>query len=264
MLNLENKKIGLVLSGGGAKGAYQIGMLRALEEAGMQKQQLVMAGTSIGAVNALLYAIGGVNAIGKFMNGMSDLMEEFNEGSEDLTENYIGLFEESYPDDLLQKNRIPIMVCAYSVEDEKPEYFKLNEMSAKDQKLIVRASSSLPAVAPAVEYRGKSYVDGGIIPENCKNPAPADKIPLSALRGIKGIDAYIVSFLKPEDQVDHSWIGKEKDYLESRPSVPLEDRINTGTLDFSKERLRKSEERGYRETLQLIYEKYLQKKQERG
>ncbi len=252
MLNFENKKIGLVLSGGGAKGAYQIGMLRALEEAGMRKEQLVMAGTSIGAINALLYAIGGLDAIRNFMNGMSDFMEEFNEGSRDLTEKYICFFEESYPDELLRENRIPIIVCAYSVEDEKPEYFKLDEMSAKNQKLIVRASSSLPAIAPAVVYHGKSYIDGGIIPGGCKNPAPADKIPLSALREVNDIDTYIVSFLKPEDRVDHSWIRKEKGYLESRPSAPLEDRINTGTLDFSKERLKKSEEMGYNETLQLL------------
>ena len=45
-------KIGLVLSGGGAKGAYQIGVLRALDEAGIKPA--VIAGTSIGAFNATL------------------------------------------------------------------------------------------------------------------------------------------------------------------------------------------------------------------
>ncbi len=54
MVSFKNKKIGLVLSGGGAKGAYQIGMLRALEEAGLKKEQLVMAGTSIGAQCAFI------------------------------------------------------------------------------------------------------------------------------------------------------------------------------------------------------------------
>ena len=36
--NWKNKKIGLILSGGGAKGAYQIGMFRALEELGLTDQ----------------------------------------------------------------------------------------------------------------------------------------------------------------------------------------------------------------------------------
>ena len=252
MVSFKNKKIGLVLSGGGAKGAYQIGMLRALEEAGLKKEQLVMAGTSIGAINALLYAIGGVDAIRKFMMKLSDFMEQFDKKNASSSGQYLRLFEESYSDDLLKQNQIPITVCAYCVEDERPEYFKLHEMSAKDQKLMVLASSSLPTIAPAVSYHGKSYIDGGVVPNGCRNPAPADKIPLFALKDWADIDTYIISFLKPEDRVDHTWIGTEKEYLESRPSVPLEDRKNTGTLDFSKDRLRKSEEMGYNETLRLL------------
>ena len=54
---LQGKRIALILSGGGAKGAYQIGMFRALEEAGMDKDKISMAGTSIGALNALMYAV---------------------------------------------------------------------------------------------------------------------------------------------------------------------------------------------------------------
>src|SRR5438874_12297265 len=44
--------IGLVLAGGGAKGAYQIGVLRALDEAGIRPA--IISGTSIGAFNAAL------------------------------------------------------------------------------------------------------------------------------------------------------------------------------------------------------------------
>lgn len=252
MKNYKNQKIGLVLSGGGAKGAYQIGMLRALEEAGIRKEQLVMAGTSIGAINALLYALYDVDAIRKFMNGMSELVEKVREGNTDVFEPYCNLFEEFFPDEKLRKNTIPITVCAYSVEKERPEYFKLQEMSPEDQRLMVRASSSLPAIAPAVLYHGEHYMDGGVLPKDCKNPMPPDKIPLFALKGIHDIDLYIVSFLKPEDRVEHAWIGAEKGYLESRPSVPLEDCKDTGTLDFSKSRLMKSEELGYMETLRLL------------
>ncbi len=252
MKNYENQKIGLVLSGGGAKGAYQIGLLRALLEAGIRKDQLVMAGTSIGAINALLYALYDVDAIRKFMKGMSELVGKVKEGTGDVFERYCSLFEEFFPDEKLRKNTIPVTVCAYSVEKERPEYFKLQEMSPEDQRLMVRASSSLPAIAPPVLYQDRHYMDGGVVPKGCKNPMPPDKIPLSALKGIHDIDTYIVSFLKPEDRVDHAWIGDGKGYLESRPSVPLEDRKDTGTLDFSKGRLMKSEEMGYRETLRLL------------
>jgi len=46
--------VGLVLSGGGAKGAYQVGVLKALNELGVQVDML--AGASIGALNGALIA----------------------------------------------------------------------------------------------------------------------------------------------------------------------------------------------------------------
>lgn len=51
-------KIGLVFAGGGGKGAYQIGVWKALEELGIARQVEVVAGTSVGALNAALFAQG--------------------------------------------------------------------------------------------------------------------------------------------------------------------------------------------------------------
>ena len=53
------KKLGLVLSGGGARGALQVGAIRALLEADYHPDLLV--GTSIGAVNATYLAVNGIN-----------------------------------------------------------------------------------------------------------------------------------------------------------------------------------------------------------
>ena len=50
----QNPQIGLVLAGGGAKGAYQAGALRYLAEIGLQPQ--IIAGTSIGALNGAVLA----------------------------------------------------------------------------------------------------------------------------------------------------------------------------------------------------------------
>ena len=50
------QKVGLVLSGGGAKGAAHIGVIKALEENGIPIDYV--AGTSIGAIVGSLYAIG--------------------------------------------------------------------------------------------------------------------------------------------------------------------------------------------------------------
>ena len=53
----ELKGIGLVLSGGGGKGAYQVGVLKALAENGLLDDVTAISGASIGAVNAMLYAM---------------------------------------------------------------------------------------------------------------------------------------------------------------------------------------------------------------
>ena len=52
----SRKKVGLVLGGGGAKGAAEVGVLKVLEEAGIPIDYI--AGTSIGAIIGGLYAIG--------------------------------------------------------------------------------------------------------------------------------------------------------------------------------------------------------------
>ncbi|MGD1105051.1 MAG: patatin-like phospholipase family protein, partial [Terriglobia bacterium] len=52
--------IGLVLTGGGAKGAYQVGCLKALRHAGYTSFSAI-SGTSVGAMNAMLLAAGKLN-----------------------------------------------------------------------------------------------------------------------------------------------------------------------------------------------------------
>ena len=47
-----SKEYGIVLEGGGARGAYQIGVWKALKEAGVKIKGI--AGTSVGALNGAL------------------------------------------------------------------------------------------------------------------------------------------------------------------------------------------------------------------
>lgn len=65
MINMKmaldmTKEYALVLEGGGAKGAYQIGAWRALREAGVKIS--AVAGTSVGALNAALICMGDLKA----------------------------------------------------------------------------------------------------------------------------------------------------------------------------------------------------------
>lgn len=54
----QSPTIGLVLSGGGSKGAYQAGVYKAMEEKGLLPRIRAVAGTSIGSFNALLFTCG--------------------------------------------------------------------------------------------------------------------------------------------------------------------------------------------------------------
>lgn len=51
-------RVGIVLAGGGAKGAYQVGVLKALEEFRIMPFVTDISGTSVGALNALAYTQG--------------------------------------------------------------------------------------------------------------------------------------------------------------------------------------------------------------
>jgi len=80
------KKLAFVLSGGGARGALQVGAIRALLEAGYRPD--VLTGTSIGAANSALLALRGVNE-----NGLQALDQAWLEAAslELLPSNYLWL-----------------------------------------------------------------------------------------------------------------------------------------------------------------------------
>jgi len=68
--SLYRPKLGLVLSGGGAKGVAHIGVLRVLEDAGLRPDYI--SGTSMGAI------IGGLYAIGYSADELSELNSSMN------------------------------------------------------------------------------------------------------------------------------------------------------------------------------------------
>ena len=53
---VKNQPIGLVLSGGGAKGAYQAGVWKAMVETGPANRVKVISSTSVGAINAAAFS----------------------------------------------------------------------------------------------------------------------------------------------------------------------------------------------------------------
>lgn len=76
------EKIGLVLEGGGSKGAYQVGVLKALLENGYRFD--AVTGTSIGALNGAILAQEGLDTLEEFwrevkISSIFDVSEEIAE-----------------------------------------------------------------------------------------------------------------------------------------------------------------------------------------
>jgi NTE family protein len=205
-------RIGLVLSGGGARGAAHIGVLKVLEQ--MRVPIDAIAGTSMGAVVGGLYASGlSAAEIEKIMTSIN-WQDAFRDRPprEDLTlrrkeeeENFLvnfplgirggrillprGLIQGQKLTQILRRLTLP--VARISNFDDLPTPFHAVAtdletgdsvvMSSGDLTTAMRASLSAPGVFAPVERDGRLLVDGGI----------ANMVPVDIARAM-GVDRVIV------------------------------------------------------------------------
>ncbi|MBW8242662.1 patatin-like phospholipase family protein [Muricauda oceani] len=157
---LEDKSIGLILSGGGVRGMAHIGLIKAMRE--HQIEAKVVAGTSIGALVGALYAND---------NSVEDMLKFFKEtplfqysffainkpGFID-TERYFNIFKHFFPENDFKNLKRPLFVVA-------TDLLKGTEKVFYDGELIkpLLASAALPPVFSPVTIDGVLYADGGIM-----------------------------------------------------------------------------------------------------
>src|ERR1035437_2486870 len=184
-------KVGLVLSGGGAKGFAQIGVIKVLEEAGIRPD--FVGGTSMGSI------IGGLYALGYDSESMKRLLAKINwaellndkvsrrdlsieEKSEDGRYIFSFPFRKSHFEmpaglrsgqnisNLLSKltspgykytrfDQLPIPFYCVAADIEKGQSVLLNSGYLAD---AMRASMSIPTLFTPVEIDNKMLVDGGL------------------------------------------------------------------------------------------------------
>lgn len=153
-------KIGLVLSGGGARGVAHIGALKAFEERGIHITHI--SGTSAGAIVGAMYAAG--NSWKEIFNFFKEL-SVFNyrryainkPGFIDTLKFYKdfeGFFKKD-DFDILEKK---LFVTATNLLDGKINIFSSGELIKP-----VLASASFPGVFTPISIRNGAYVDGGIV-----------------------------------------------------------------------------------------------------
>lgn len=167
----ENKpvRIGLVLSGGGARGICHLGVIKALEEFGLRFS--CISGTSAGAIVGSLYGYGySPDEILELIQSTSFFK------SVKLAWTWTGLLSFDGLRDVLLKYmpennfdclKIPVTLALTDIRKGKIEYVSQGELLTP-----IQASCSVPAVFKPVQYRGSIYVDGGIL----------DNLPVKAIR----------------------------------------------------------------------------------
>ena len=159
---MEDKQynIGLVLSGGGARGFAHLGVLHALNERGIYPD--VISGTSAGAIIGALYADGLTpGEILKLMEGSSrlDFMRPALPREGLLQINGISkILKSSLRSKYFKDLKIPLFVATTDLNNGKAVYFSEGEILDP-----VIASASIPVVFQPVKINDISYVDGGVL-----------------------------------------------------------------------------------------------------
>lgn len=153
-------KIGLVLSGGGARGFAHLGLLKLIDEMGIKVSAI--SGVSAGAIFGALYASGKTPAeIIALAKGNSYFgFSKFLWRKEGLLsfEAIRKALKESIPEDSFESLQIPLFVNATDILHNKTLFFSTGELI---QRLI--ASASVPVIFEPVAAEDTKLVDGGLL-----------------------------------------------------------------------------------------------------
>jgi NTE family protein len=160
-----------VLGGGGMLGAHEVGMLRALSEAGIRPD--VVVGTSVGAINGVFLAAdpaGAAARLGRLWQGET-LRHAFGEtiwgravrlarsGTHlHSIDPLRHLLASLLPVGDFAGLELPFHCVAASIERAQAHWFDRGPIVP-----AVLASSAVPGLLPPVEVGGEHYFDGGLV-----------------------------------------------------------------------------------------------------
>ncbi|GAB1445906.1 patatin-like phospholipase family protein [Flammeovirgaceae bacterium] len=152
-------KIGLALSGGGARGIAHIGVLKALEEMGITIS--ILSGTSAGSIVGALYAYGySPDKIFEIVKNVSIFRSVRPAWAWSGLLTMDGLKEllfHSIPENSFDILKIPLRIAATEIRKGEVYYFDEGELIP-----AIVSSCSIPAVFNPVHYNGGLFVDGGL------------------------------------------------------------------------------------------------------
>ncbi len=186
------RPVGVALSGGGTLGAAHVGALRALHEAGVPIERL--AGTSVGAVAATLYAfatpIDDIERIAREMRWLS--ISSFTPSRLGLlTNRRLGaILREAIGSPCFEDARIPLAAVATDISSGERIVLDSGDVIS-----AVMASACVPGIFQPVERDGRLLVDGGLV-ENL----PTSLLRPMGARTVVGVDLNTGrAFNEPDD-----------------------------------------------------------------
>lgn len=262
-------KIGLVLGGGGARGAYQIGVFEALNEMKIDKYINVISGASIGALNAAIYTQENIELGKEIWCNVSkekilptdslnlikrSILVSIGSKNIDFIKKYIpkaleggnisssgleSIIDESIDLDKIRNSKTKLYVSCTEIPKIQAKYFLLNGESDGRIKQILHASSAIPMLFESENIDGIEYIDGGI----------TDNVPISPVY-YEECDLIIVVALMKEFRVDRA-LYPNAQILEVIPSY-MEEGFIDGALEFTKENSEERIRTGYEDTINQI------------
>ena len=222
------KKIGLVLAGGGGRGAYQIGVWKALRDTVLENYITSVSGTSVGGLNAALFVQNDLKVAQNVWESISKDQILTSKSDSNRSSKHFSCFErdglEKIIDDNLDmrcfdKSKYNCWIACVRTDnphkgiEEIPyispdgkkftqkyvykhiEYFNLKYV--KDdmtKKKIILATSAIPFVFPNEEIEGHQYIDGGT------RLMYGDNIPVRPLYDIDQCDIILIIHLTDMDE----------------------------------------------------------------
>lgn len=183
---------GLVLEGGGVKGAYHIGILKALREDGSDKFDGYV-GTSIGAINAAMLAAGdwdktldmwhNINVQNvldidennfrrimkgrfnvEFLGDVGKVVGNLGGFIDTTTDKMRAYFKDYIDEEAIRRNNVDFGLVTYSVPDFEPHYMMKEDIPEGQLYDYVMASAAYPAFKwQKIEGKeNKWFIDGGV------------------------------------------------------------------------------------------------------
>jgi len=164
----QRKRV-FILGGGASLGAHQVGVIKRLEEDGITPDAIV--GSSIGVINACVYASGGVESLERAWLDFPSVARVLRPSLRHNLLTGLSLFSmdafarsiERYIDfEKLLVSPLELSFILLNLSRGEGQFFSNRQArSAEELRKLSRAGYAIPILFPPVSFRGEVYVDGG-------------------------------------------------------------------------------------------------------